>query len=85
VACVRWVLEEMPKGLGRDVNTMSRPRHGVAVHDKAVAGSWRSMARLGMARPHNAAAEGDGGCGVRHAARWVLAQKRHAGRMGEGS
>jgi hypothetical protein len=53
VACVWWVLKEMPKGLGRDVNTTSRPRRVITAHGKAVAGSWRSsgvaVARLSLA------------------------------------
>jgi hypothetical protein len=34
-------------GHGRDANTTSRPRHVVTAHGKAVAGSWRGMARPG--------------------------------------
>jgi hypothetical protein len=44
----RGVLEEKPKGLGRDANATSRPRRVVTARSEAVAGSWR----------------GDGGCGA---------------------
>jgi hypothetical protein len=53
VACVRWVLGEMPKGLGHDANATSRGRRtqrgrggGMAQHGEARHGSasWRGCA-----------------------------------------
>jgi hypothetical protein len=46
-AQAQGVFEDMPERPGRDVYTMSLPRHVVAAHGEAVAGSWRGTARLG--------------------------------------
>jgi hypothetical protein len=42
------VFEGMTEGPVPDVNATSWPRRVVALHGKAVAGPWRSMARLGQ-------------------------------------
>jgi hypothetical protein len=59
----REVLGDKPQRVGRDANTTSRPRRGVAAHGKAVAWHGKAggaarpgggAARLGRARPQGA-------------------------------
>jgi hypothetical protein len=82
VACVRWVLGEMPKGLGQDANATSRCRCVVTAHGKAVAGVVARRSGTGCMR----GCTGKGGstvraCGCAHgAARWRCGQRRRGGR-----